>query len=97
VDETLRSQNCGVIVVTRPERVVIAESKRLIDAVQQHGMRVTNVIANYVTPQNDCSCDHSMRKYELEALAQLGRDATIIERRDTPVTRLEELAALVPM
>jgi len=97
VDETLRSQDCGVIVVTRPERVVIAESKRLIDALQQHGMSVTSVIANYVTPKNDCQCDRSMRTYEMEALAQLGREATIIERRDTPVTRLKELARLVPL
>src|SRR5438132_550480 len=70
VEETLLSKDCGVIVVTRPERIVVAESKRLIDAVQQHGMRVTSVIANYVTPENDCSCDRQMRKYELEALKQ---------------------------
>ena len=97
VDQTLRSDDCGVVVVTRPERVVIAESKRLIKAVQQHGMRVTTVIANYVTPENDCSCDRQMRKYELEALAQLGQDAVIIERRDAPVTALAELATLVPL
>jgi arsenite-transporting ATPase len=95
VDETLRSENCGVIVVTRPERVVIAESKRLIDAVQQRGMHVTSVIANYVTPQNDCQCDRTMRSYELDALAQLGRDAIMIERRDNAVISLAELATLV--
>jgi arsenite/tail-anchored protein-transporting ATPase len=97
VEETLRSRDCGVIVVTRPERVVVAESKRLIDSVQQRGMRVTRVIANYVTPDNDCSCDRSMRKFELEALSQLGRQATVIERRDAPITALDELATLVPI
>jgi Mrp family chromosome partitioning ATPase len=97
VDETLRSQDCGVIVVTRPERVVIAESKRLMDGVQQRGMHVTDVIANYVTPQNDCKCDRTMRGYEMEALAQLGQQPIMIERHDSPVTRLDELAKLVPL
>ena len=97
VDETLRSNDCGVIVVTRPERVVVAESKRLIDSVKQRGMHVTRVIANYVTPDNDCSCDRSMRRFEIEALSQLGRQATIIERRDAPVTALADLMSLVPI
>ncbi len=97
VDDTLRSPDCGVIVVTRPERVVISETKRLIDAVQQRGMRVTRAIANYVTPETDCSCDRSMRGYDLEALKQLGQKPTMIERRDAPPTALSELAALVPM
>jgi len=97
VDDTLRSPDCGVIVVTRPERVVISETKRLIDAVQQHGMRVTRAIANYVTPETDCSCDRSMRGHELEALKHLGQKPTMIERRDAPPIALSELAALVPM
>lgn len=97
VDETLRSNECGVIVVTRPERVVIAESKRLIAAIEQRGMRVTRVIANYVAPRNDCKCDASMRQYEMKALEQLGREATGIERRDAPVTALSDLASLVPL
>ncbi|HLJ74760.1 MAG TPA: ArsA family ATPase [Thermoanaerobaculia bacterium] len=97
VDEALRSSDCGVIVVTRPERIVIAESKRLMDAVAKRGMRVTRVIANYVAPRNDCACDRSMRKYEVEALAQIGRDTTIVERRDAPVTALADLATLVPL
>ena len=96
VDETLRSPDCGVIVVTRPERVVVAESKRLIDALQKRGMHVTRRIANYVTPKSDCSCDRSMRKYEMKALEQFG-NAVIIERREAPVTALADLAALVPL
>jgi arsenite-transporting ATPase len=94
VDATLRSKDCGVIVVTRPERIVIAETKRLISSVEERGMHVTRVIANYVTPETDCSCDRSMRSYELAALKQLGAKPTIIERRDTPPTSLSELAGL---
>ncbi|PYQ62894.1 MAG: hypothetical protein DMF58_00355 [Acidobacteria bacterium] len=85
VDEMLHSDDCGVIAVTRPERIVVAESKRLIDAVQQHGMRVTSVIANYVTPENDCSGQRA------------GHHTIVIERRDAPVTALAELETLVPI
>jgi arsenite-transporting ATPase len=95
VEATLRSKDCGVIVVTRPERIVIAETKRLMSSVEERGMRVTRVIANYVTPETDCSCDRSMRSHELEALKQLGAKPTTIERRDTPPTSLAELAALL--
>jgi arsenite-transporting ATPase len=96
VDDTLRSDDCGVIVVARPERVVIAETLRLIDRVTQRGVHVTGVIANYVTRETDCSCDRIMRSYELEALATLP-EPVIIERRDAPVTSLAELAGLVPL
>ena len=95
VEDTLRSNDCGVIVVTRPERIVIAETRRLIAAVTERGMRVTRAIANYVTPETDCSCDRSMRRHELEALEELGMKPSIIERRDVPPTSLSELATLV--
>ena len=95
VEETLRSKDCGVIVVTRPERIVIAETKRLMSFLAERGMHVTRVIANYVTPQTDCSCDRSMLSYELEALKLLGTQPTIIERREAPPTSLTELAALL--
>ena len=51
LEEALRSDATRVIVVTRPERIVIAESKRLIAEIEQRGMRVGGVIANYVTPR----------------------------------------------
>jgi arsenite-transporting ATPase len=98
LEEAMASDTTRVIVVTRPERIVIAESKRLIAEVEQRGMRLGGVIANYVTPENDCVCDQSMRGYEIEALADLGRDDLVtIERRDAPVTKLAELAKLVPI
>jgi arsenite-transporting ATPase len=98
LEEALRSESTRVIVVTRPERIVIAESKRLIAEVEQRGMRLGGVIANYVTPENDCACDRSLRGYETDALAVLGRDDVVnVERRDAPVTTLAELAKLVPI
>src|SRR5436190_2098465 len=95
LEAMLRSSDCSVIVVTRPERVVIAETKRLIAALGERKMRVGQVIANYVAPENDCKCDKQMRQYDLEALS--GLEATVIERRDAPVTELADLAALVPL
>jgi arsenite-transporting ATPase len=97
LEEMLHSSDCGVIVVTRPERVVIAETRRLIDDLQRRGVQVSGVIANYVTPESDCSCDRNMRSHEVAALAQLGREAVMIERRDVPPAALDELAALVPL
>ena len=97
LEEVMRSETTRVIVVTRPERIVIAESKRLMAEVEHRGMRIGGVIANYMTPQNDCACDQSLRGYEIDALADLGRDDVIvIERRGEPVTKLAELATLVP-
>jgi len=98
LEDAMRSDSTRVIVVTRPERIVIAESKRLIAEVEKRGMRIGGVIANYVTPENDCACDQSMRGYEMTALDTIGRDdVVIIERRDDPVTNLADLAALVPI
>lgn len=96
VDEALHADHTAVYVVTRPERIVVAETRRLLDTLRERGINVGGVIANYVTPENDCPCDRSMRSYELEALASLTPSITI-ERRDAPVTRLDELAALVPL
>ena len=96
LEETLRSDATRVLVVTRPERIVVAESRRLIEEIERRGMLVGGVIANYVTPENDCACDRSMRGYEGEALQELG-PVVIVERRDEPVTLLADLAALIPV
>ena len=95
VDDTLKSDRCRIVVVTRPERIVVAETKRLLGELYARGMRAGNVIANYVTPENDCPCDRSLRGYEMEAIRDL--DVVTIERRDAPVVALDELASLVPL
>lgn len=96
LDATLRSDRAAVIVVTRPERVVVAETRRLIDNVRGRGIHLGDVIANYVTPDNECACDRSLRADELLILDEL-RDATLIERRDAPPASLAELATLLPL
>ena len=98
LDEAMRSDSTRVIIVTRPERVVIDESKRLIAEVERRGMHIGGVIANYVTPENDCACDQSLRGFEIDQLAQLGRDDVVtIARQDAPVIDLGQLAKLVPI
>lgn len=94
VDEALH-RDARVMVVTRPERIVIAETKRLMHELETRAIKIGGVIANYVTPLSDCKCDRSMRAYEEEALAELP-DAIRIERRDAPVTSLGELQSLLP-
>jgi len=96
LDETLRSDRAAVIVVTRPERIVVAETKRLLDDLRRRGIALGGVIANYVTPENDDACDQSMRSYELETLDDL-EEAIVIERRVRPPITLDELEQLVPL
>ncbi len=93
LDETLHSQRTAVLVVTRPERIVIAETRRLIDDLHRRDIRVGGVIANYVTPANDDPCDQSMRAYELEYLDAFP-GAVLIERRAKPPATSEELTSL---
>ncbi|HWW60334.1 MAG TPA: TRC40/GET3/ArsA family transport-energizing ATPase, partial [Thermoanaerobaculia bacterium] len=90
LEGTLRSDRAAVIVVTRPEPIVIAETARLIENIEQRGMQLAGVIANYVTPKNDCACDQTMRANELALVG----GATVIERRGTPPVTLDELAGL---
>jgi arsenite-transporting ATPase len=98
LEETMQSDDTRVIVVTRPERIVIAESQRLIGEIEKRGLRIGGIIANYVTPENDCACDQSLRGFEQDALAALDREDVVeIARRDAPVMELAELAELVPM
>jgi arsenite-transporting ATPase len=97
LSETLRSDDASVIAVTRPEPIVIAETKRLVAAVEERGMHVGAIIANYVTPETECPCDRDARVQELTVLASLDRDVITIERADVPVTTLAALATLVPL
>jgi arsenite-transporting ATPase len=96
LDAVLHSGRTSVTVVTRPERVVVAETQRLLADLHTRGIPVGNVIANYVTPQNDDPCDWSMRGHELTALAAFDAPV-VIERRERPPMTAEELATLVPM
>ena len=96
LDETLRSERTSVIVVTRPEREVVAETRRLIEEIRARGMHLGGVIANYVTPDNECRCDRAVRAHELGVLSELGAVA-LIERRDAPPVTLAELATMIPV
>jgi arsenite-transporting ATPase len=96
LDETLRSGRAAVVVVTRPERLVVAETKRLVRSIEERRIRIAGLIANAVTPLEGDACDRSMRRYELQALSALG-PSIIVERRATPPDSLPDLQALVPL
>ncbi|MGZ8867815.1 MAG: ArsA family ATPase, partial [Thermoanaerobaculia bacterium] len=91
---TLRSERSAVFVVTRPERIVVAETNRLIESLEERHIPTAGIIANYVTPENNCACDQAMRAFELEALQALPFAPLVVTRRDRPVTDLGELARL---
>jgi arsenite-transporting ATPase len=97
LDAALRSDRTRVLVVTRPEPIVLAETNRLIAEIEKRGIALGGVIANYVTPDNACQCDQATRADELTVLGEIEREVVIVERRDAPVTRLDELASLVPL
>ncbi len=95
LSETLHSGRAGVVVVTRPERIVVAETLRLIADLERREIRLTAIIANYVTPETECPCDQSMRAHEMEVLRSLPDEVVQVERQDAAVTRLDDLARLV--
>lgn len=96
VDATLASDRAAVVVVTRPERIVVAETRRLMQHLRERGVRIAGVIANYVAPESACACDRALRQHELAALGELG-EAAIVERRDEPPSRRDELESLVSL
>jgi arsenite/tail-anchored protein-transporting ATPase len=93
LDAALRSDAAAVIAVTRPERLVIAETKRLLHELEARGIASGGIIANYVTPESDCPCDASMRAHELAALDEIGPDVVLL-RRERPPASYEELVEL---
>ena len=88
-EEILRHEECSAVLVTRAEPIVITESLRLLESVERKGLRIGAIVANAVTPENDCACDTRVRgdeAAELERFAE--RELIVIERRDAPpVTR----------
>jgi arsenite-transporting ATPase len=96
LETALHSERTAVVVVTRPERIVIAETKRLIENVRARDIRIGGVIANYVTPADGDDCDRSMRAHELHALRELDQPL-LIERREHPPSSVDDLLALVPI
>lgn len=95
IDEVIHSGETGVVVVTRPERIVVAETGRLLRHLRESGVAVTSVIANYMTPATECPCDRAMRVHELAALDALEIAPRLIERQVVPPGTAAELEALV--
>jgi arsenite/tail-anchored protein-transporting ATPase len=96
LDAVLRSQQTAVIVVARPERLVIEETTRLVAELERRGIAVGGLVANYVTPKSACPCDASMREFEL-TLLEKAAPSIVIERRERPPSTLAELRSLVSL
>ena len=97
VDAAIHSERASVIVVTRPERIVVAETKRLLDNLRERGIAVGGVIANYVTPAGGDECDQSMREHELAALSRwrTGTPACPAAAEDDGTDRQECLSSTI--
>lgn len=96
LDATLHSARATTIVVTRPERLVLAETQRLLEELSRRGLSLGGVVVNAVTPQGGCACDRSMRAFELDSIQSLPM-ATIVERKVAPPSTIDDLIRLVPM
>jgi arsenite-transporting ATPase len=100
-DALLRSRETAAIVVTRPEKLVLAETSRLLERLGALPMEVAGVVANYLAPLNECPCDAVRREAEENALVEFSRagGATLwrVEEQDEPVTDRDRLRALVPI
>jgi arsenite-transporting ATPase len=93
----LRSNECAAVVVTRPERIVVAETRRLIDDLASRGIALAGLVANYVAPPGECRCDRIRRAAEEIALTALARPVTLVHEREAPVTDPDGLRTLVPI
>lgn len=96
LDAMLRSERAAAIVVTRAERLVVAETERLLDELERRSIRIGGIVVNAITPPGGCACDRSMRAFEMAAIASLPA-ATLVERKSMPPSTVEELVRLVPL
>lgn len=84
LDDTLHGSDAAVIVVTRPEKMVIDETVRLIAELERRAIPMAGVIANYVAGDQS-------------AILRALPPHLVIARQPRPVTRLDDLARLVPL
>lgn len=94
LDATLHSDRATTIVVARPERLVVAETRRLLAELERRGMQVGGIVVNAVTPVGGCRCDRATRAFEIETIRSLP-PATLIVRRASPPSTLAELTQLL--
>ncbi|MGA7617125.1 MAG: GvpL/GvpF family gas vesicle protein, partial [Thermoanaerobaculia bacterium] len=96
-EKLLHSPRASAVVVFRPERIVVAETRRLLEALDAHGLDVRAVVANSVLQESDCACDRIERKFQLATIAALERPLTIVSRRGSPPVDESDLRELVPL
>lgn len=96
LDATLHSDRATTIVVTRPERLVVAETQRLLAELERRAMKVGGLVVNAITRADGCDCDRSTRAFEVDTIRSLPA-ATLVERRASPPATIQELMSLLPL
>ncbi|MHB0970396.1 MAG: TRC40/GET3/ArsA family transport-energizing ATPase [Thermoanaerobaculia bacterium] len=95
------TKRATIVVVTRPERLVLAETARLLESLASRGLAAPVIVVNHLTPSTDCLCDATRRDEELSQVATFaGTAATpplLIGRRPEPPVEAADLRNLVPL
>ncbi len=89
VRQVLSSQNASVRLVTTPERVVIAESRRTHTTLALYGYRVDSLIANRLLPPTAEAWGEGWRRAQHEHVEQLQRDVAPVPVRTAAYTAVE--------
>lgn len=97
IEALLRSEEAAAAIVLRPERIVMAETLRLREALRGRGLQVAGLIVNAITPPSDCACDRSRRAAEAERMQQLDGPVILVERKSEPPVTLDALRHLIPL
>lgn len=97
VEAALGDERSAAVLVTRADRMVVAETARLRATLEERNMGVAAVIVNALTPPSACGCDRSRRAAERRAVAPLGPDLVPIDRRSDPPSSPDALRLLVPL
>ena len=96
--ERSRSEESAVVVVTRPERIVVAETLRLLERLHGRELSVLAVVVNHISRQSACRCDRQRRDAELASMAELGPEALVlIDEQAGGFLTEEDLLKLVPL
>ncbi|MGH9456803.1 MAG: ArsA family ATPase [Thermoanaerobaculia bacterium] len=96
IEGAIRSDAAAVVIVSRAERLVVAETRRLEEELSRRGVAIAGIVVNALTPATECSCDRSRRAAEIEVASTLG-SFTAADRAVPPPTTVDSLRRLIPL
>ncbi|MEO8216536.1 MAG: ArsA family ATPase [Acidobacteriota bacterium] len=97
-ETTIRSDETAVVVVTRPERIVVAETIRLLNSLRDRPLAIAGVVVNHITGASQCLCDQQRRNNEWLEIGRLANEKLVLieEQPANPVSG-DDLLKLVPL